>query len=72
MTIKNDEATFHHNVFNNNDRDSNEINSNGITEEDKQQKLNMLNSVMLIETETEISIKILSIYHEIREDLKAL
>ncbi len=72
MMIENDEATFHHSVFDNNDRDSDEIDSNDITEEDKQQKSNMLNSAVSIETKIEMSPKILSIYHEIREDLKAL
>lgn len=72
MTIENDEATFHHSAFDNNDRNSNEIDSNDITEEDKQQKSNMLNSAVSIETKIEMSSKILSIYHEIREDLKAL
>ncbi len=72
MTIENDEATFHHSAFDNNGRNSDEIDSNDITEEDKQQKSNMLNSAVSIETKIEMSPKILSIYHEIREDLKAL
>lgn len=72
MTIKNDETTFYHNVFNDNDKNSNERNLNDITKENKRQKLNMLNSTVLIETKIDMSFKILKIYHEIREDLKTL
>ncbi len=72
MTIKNDEATFHHSAFDNNDRNLDEIDSNDIIEEDKQQESNMLNLAMSIGTKTKVSPKILGIYHEIHEDLKAL
>ncbi len=67
VSIENDEATFECSVF-----DDNNINSNEITEEDKQQEMNMLNSAVSLETMIEMSTKILSIYHEIREDLRAL
>ena len=49
------------------DRDSEEI-----TEEDKQQEMNMLNSAVSLETIIEMSPEILSIYHGICDDLKAL
>ncbi len=72
VTVEDDEATFHHSAFDNNGRNSDEIDSNDITEEDKQQESNMLNSAVPIGTETEVPPKILGIYHGIREDLKAL
>lgn len=67
VLIENDEATFEHSVFDDDSEDLHEI-----TEEDKQQKMNMLNAAVSLEMIIKILFKILSIYQEIRDDLKAL
>ncbi len=67
VSIEDDEATFERSAFDDDSGDSNEI-----TEEDKQQKMNMLNAAVPPGTAIEIPSKILSIYQEIRDDLKAL
>lgn len=67
VSIEKDEATFERSVFDDDSEDLNEI-----TEEDKQQEMNMLNTAVRLGTTIEISSKILSIYQEIRDDLKAL
>jgi len=67
VSVEDDGATFERSAFGGNDRDSDEI-----TEEDKQQEMNMLNSAVPPGTAIEVPAKILGIYHGIREDLRAL
>ena len=67
VSVEDDGATFERSAFGGNGRDSDEI-----TEEDKQQEMNMLNSAVPPGTAIEVPPRILGIYHGIREDLRAL
>lgn len=67
ISVDQDGANFEPNAFGGDGGDSHEI-----TEEDKQQEMDMLNSAVPPGTAIEIPPKILGIYQGIRDDLKAL
>ena len=67
VSVEDDGATFERSAFDGGSGDSDEI-----TEEDKQQEMNMLNAAVPPGTAIEVPPKILGIYQGIRDDLKAL